>query len=116
MFVAVLSTVLIGFAALAVDVGRLTVATAQCQNAADAAAIAGRELLTAAPLQPRRRTANATTVATGWQILGQFLSPSEVAVQNGAYHYDYPSQTFSPQFPPVRRIITTSLRSRLRIK
>ena len=56
VLVAVLSTVLIGFAALAVDVGRLTVATAQCQNAADAAAIAGREPSTAAatPTSPPR--------------------------------------------------------------
>ena len=43
--VAVSCVVLLGFVALAIDTGRLAVAKAQCQNAADAAAIAGARTL-----------------------------------------------------------------------
>ena len=99
--VAVCLTVLMGFVALAVDVGRLATAKVQCQNAADAAAITGRERsMAAANSNLSAATANATTMATSWQVLGAFISPSEVSVQHGAYHYNYPSQTFYPQFPP----------------
>ena len=34
-------------------------------------------------------------------ILSQVASSSQVAVQHGAYHYNYSSMTFTPQFPPV---------------
>ena len=100
--VAVCSTVLIGFAALAVDVGRLAVAKVQCQNAADAAAIAG-----ARTLDGRNNpdlsgaSANATNTATDHKVLSQSISQAEVSVQHGAYHYDFDSQLFVPQFPPV---------------
>jgi Flp pilus assembly protein TadG len=100
--VAVCLTVLMGFVALAIDVGRLATAKVQCQNAADAAALAGaRTINGSANSNLSAATANATTMATSWQVLGAFISPSEVSVQHGAYHYDYPSQTFYPQFPPV---------------
>ena len=41
--IAVCLTVLLGFVALAVDVGMVNVAKTQCQNAADAAAVAGHD-------------------------------------------------------------------------
>ena len=67
--VAVCLTVLMGFVALAVDVGRLATAKVQCQNAADAAAIAGRERSMAAPTPtsaPRPQT------PLPWPHLGKF--------------------------------------------
>ena len=75
----------------------------QCQNAADAAAIAGaRTINGSANSNLTAATTNAIATATSWQILGKFLGSSEVSVQHGAYHYDYSiSQTFYPQFPPV---------------
>jgi Flp pilus assembly protein TadG len=92
---------LCGFVALSVDLGMLAVARAQCQDAADAAAVAGaRSLNGSTGSNLSGATANAITQATKNQILGTTLQSSEVAVLNGTYHYDYGSQTFYPVFPP----------------
>jgi len=100
--VAVCSSVLIGFVALAIDVGRLADAKVQCQNAADAAAIAGARTLDGSSSPDLGgATTNATSAATACKVLGQSISQSEVSVQHGAYHYDFQSQIFVPQFPPV---------------
>jgi len=92
---------LCGFIALSVDLGMLAVARAQCQDAADAAAVAGaRSLNGATGSNLAGATAAATAQATRNTVLGTQLSSSEVAVLNGTYHYDYGSQTFYPVFPP----------------
>ncbi len=90
-----------GFAAMAIDVGCLAVATVECQNAADLAAVAGvRTLTTGTSANQAAATTNAQNAAIANPILGQALAASEIAVTHGAYHYDSSSQTFSPQFPP----------------
>src|SRR5262245_15929880 len=100
--VAVCCAAMAGLVALAVDIGRLADAKAECQNAADAAAIAGaRTLDGSASANLSGATANAITAATSAKVLSQAILSSEVAVRHGAYHYDYSSQTFSPQYPPV---------------
>ena len=92
---------LCGFVALAVDVGMLAIARAQAQDAADAAAVAGaRSLNGSTGSNLAGATAAATTQATRNTILGTQIASGEVAVQHGAYHYNYTSQTFSPEFPP----------------
>jgi len=92
---------LFGCVALAIDVGRLAVAKAQCQNAADLAAIAGvRTLSTGSAANLTAATTNAQNAAVANPILGQTLAASEIAVTHGAYHYNSSSQTFAPQFPP----------------
>jgi Flp pilus assembly protein TadG len=97
---AVSVAVMLGFVALAMDVGRLAVARTQCQNAADAAAIAGaRTLSTGTAANLATATTNATSAATASSILGVQLQTAEVTtVQHGAYHYDYTHQTFAPVF------------------
>ncbi len=93
---------LIGFLALAIDIGIIAVAETQSQSAADNAALAGARALTGAT---GGNTSNATTTAQQAAainpIMSQTLTSSQVAVQHGAYHYDYSSLTFTPQFPPV---------------
>ena len=92
---------LCGFLAFSVDLGMLAVARAQVQDAADAAAIAGvRSLNGAAGSNLANSTANAIAQATKNTILGTKIAPAEVTVTQGAYHYNYTSQTFSPEFPP----------------
>ena len=97
---AVSVAVMFGFVALAMDVGRLAVAQTQCQNAADAAAIAGARTLSDGGTTNRAAAStNATGAATASSILGVRLQASEVTtVQHGAYHYDYTQQTFTPVF------------------
>jgi Flp pilus assembly protein TadG len=92
---------LFGFVALAVDVGGLAVGEAQCQNAADLAAVAGaRTLTTGSTANQAAATTNAQNAAIANLILGKSLTASEIAVTHGAYHYNPTSQTFAPQFPP----------------
>jgi Flp pilus assembly protein TadG len=91
---------LCGFLALSIDLGMLAVARAQVQDAADAAAIAGARTLDGTAGSNVTATANATTQATRNTILGVNVNPAEVSVREGAYHYNYQTQTFSPLFPP----------------
>jgi Flp pilus assembly protein TadG len=93
---------LCGFIALSVDLGMLAVARAQCQDAADAAAVAGvRSLNGSTGSNISGATSAAIAQATRNAVLGTTLQSSEVAVQHGSYHYNYSSQTFSPMFPPA---------------
>jgi len=90
-----------GMVALSVDLGMYAIARAQCQDAADAAAIAGARSLNASTgSNLALATTNATTVATKNTILGSPILQSDVSVRHGAYHYNYSSQTFYPVFPP----------------
>jgi Flp pilus assembly protein TadG len=92
---------LCGFLALSIDLGMLAVARAQVQDAADAAAIAGaRSLNGTTGSNTATATANAITQATRNTVLGTNILPAEVAVQEGCWHYNYTTQTFSPEFPP----------------
>jgi Flp pilus assembly protein TadG len=92
---------LCGFVALSVDLGMLAVARAQAQDAADSAAVAGvRSLNGSTGSNLAGATAAAIAQATQNTVLGTKLQSSEVSVLNGAYHYNYSSQTFSPVFPP----------------
>lgn len=99
---------LCGFIALSVDLGMLAVARAQCQDAADAAAVAGaRSLNGSTGSNLSGATSAAIAQATRNTVLGVSLTTSEVSVLNGTYHYDYGSQTFYPLFPPGTTRITT---------
>jgi Flp pilus assembly protein TadG len=92
---------LCGMVALSVDLGMYAIARAQCQDAADAAAVAGaRSLSGATGGNLAQATANATAVAMKNTILGTPILDNEVSVRHGAYHYNYGSQTFAPEFPP----------------
>ncbi len=93
---------LVGFVALAVDVGLLTLARTQAQNAADAAAASGARSLDGSPSgNVAAATDNALAAAAANPILSRPPQGSEVTVQHGAYHYDAVAQTFAPQFPPA---------------
>jgi hypothetical protein len=101
VIVAILLTVLLGFAALAVDIGRLMVAKNELQNAADAAALAGASHLypqipPSSPSPPDWTTA--TTEATN--SIGLNKSDRETltsgTVQAG--YWDYASPPPGPSY------------------
>ena len=96
--IAVSLIALVGLVALAVDIGRLAVAQTDCQNAADAAAIAGARSLDGTQ-DLGGATTNATNAATNCNVMGAAITSSEVSVQHGAYHYDSSAQKFTPQIP-----------------
>ena len=101
-YVAVSMVALLGFIALAIDLGMVMVAKTQAQNAADAAAFAAARSLTGgASANTANYTANGQAVAHENKLLGTDISAANLTITHGAYHYDSASQTFSPQFPPV---------------
>jgi Flp pilus assembly protein TadG len=94
--------VLMTFLALAIDLGLLAIARTQCQDAADAAAMAGTRTLngnTAANNNYSNASPNATTAATNNTVLSKTLTSSDVNVQVGRYVYVSGNQRFEGQFP-----------------
>jgi hypothetical protein len=92
---------LLGFVALAIDIGMLLVAKTQVQNVADAAAMTGARTIDGSS---NGNTAVATTNAqqTGAEnlVLGTAVAASDMTITHGAYHYDPTQRLFIPQFPP----------------
>src|SRR5262245_21810112 len=90
-------TALMGFVALAVDLGVMAIARGQSQNAADAAATAGARTLTGDPATDNNAAnvaANAYAAAEANYILGSAITDSQVAVQIGTYTYNSATQSF----------------------
>ena len=98
--VAVALIALVGLLALAVDIGRLSVARSECQTAADAAAIAGARSLDGTQ-NLSAATTTALNAASSCKVLGASIPTSEVTVALGSYHYDPTAQKFTPQIPAV---------------
>jgi Flp pilus assembly protein TadG len=110
---AVCCVALFGFVALAIDLGMLMVARGQCQNAADAAALAGARMLdnrhsiSADPnAYDNRRSealANARAVVAANQFLNDRFAPSRVRVARaGLYDLDPATERFAANFPTVK--------------
>jgi Flp pilus assembly protein TadG len=105
-FTALCAVGLFGFVALAIDLGMMTVARTQCQDAADAAALAGCRLLDNKPSSIENNKANA--LATAAEVVGQNylhtqnFDPSKATFRVGLYDYDTGQLQFGPSFPPTR--------------
>ncbi len=91
---------LLTFVALAIDLGILAVARTQCQDAADAAAMAGVRTLNGASGNNYSNAApNALTAATANTVLSKAIGTSQVTTQVGRYTYVSANQRFEGQFP-----------------
>src|ERR1700737_3548153 len=80
---------LLGFVALAVDVGVMMVARTQCQEAADSAAMAGAPTLDGDPTTSNNKAnavINAKTAAEANWLLSQQVQDSQVNVTVGKYY------------------------------
>jgi Flp pilus assembly protein TadG len=87
---------LLGFVALAVDIGMVVAAKTQAQNAADAAAMAGARAIDGSPGgNITNAIATGTAVATANSILNAPVQSGSVTMQPGYYHYDQTSQQFT---------------------
>jgi Flp pilus assembly protein TadG len=89
--------VLLGLVALAVDVGAMMVARAQCQNAADSAAMTGARTLNGNVATDNNYAAAgpaAVAAAGSNSILSQPVPASNVTVTIGSYSYDPTSASF----------------------
>jgi Flp pilus assembly protein TadG len=100
---------LFGFVALAVDIGTVATARTQCQNAADAAAMAGARTLTGSGSSDNNAGAaavNAANTATANSVLSKALTSSQVVVQIGPYAYN--SATHSFPSAPFSNLVTVA--------
>jgi Flp pilus assembly protein TadG len=102
---AILLVALMGFLALAIDLGMAAVAKTQCQNAADAAALAGARALSGDATNNNNLT-NAGIMARravgANMVLGSALNGNDTAnvvVNFGAYSYDPANGTYSIKIP-----------------
>lgn len=96
-------TGLFGFVALAVDLGMLAISRTQCQNGADAAALAGCRQLNNATTSTNNNYTAANTQATNTvlansQMNASFTSTNITAIDIGTYTYNTTSQTFATDF------------------
>jgi Flp pilus assembly protein TadG len=93
---------LVAFLALAIDLGMLTIAKAQIQNAADIAALtAARTVNGNASINYNQSaaTTNAQNILTYNTILGTAIQSSQLQLTYGSYDYNQSTQSFSANFP-----------------
>jgi Flp pilus assembly protein TadG len=94
---ALLLVAILGFVAMAVDVGVLAIGITQCQNAADNAAMAGvRALNGNTGTNTSSATATAQSAAAANQILSVSVNTSDVTPSAGYLHYNSSTQAFVP--------------------
>src|SRR5262249_15823979 len=100
--VAVSVVALVGFTALAIDVGMLMVARTHCQSAADCAAMAGARTLNG-DVGNNNNYANAgpniIAAAPNWSVMSQQVTPPNVSYEIGYYTYDRSSNRFGMILP-----------------
>jgi Flp pilus assembly protein TadG len=92
---------LVGFVALAIDIGMMAVARTQAQSAADVAALAGARTLDGKTANNNRFNAEAEAVeaACANSILAARITPPQVVVHTaGVYRYDPNAQKFKADF------------------
>lgn len=92
---------LLGFVALAIDVGMMAVARTQAQSAADVAALAGARTLDGKTANNNKVNAEAEAVeaATSNAILGSKITASQVTLSKaGVYRYDPGAARFKADF------------------
>ncbi|MFO0961092.1 MAG: pilus assembly protein TadG-related protein [Isosphaeraceae bacterium] len=99
---AISAIVLLGFVALAIDVGMIATARCQCQNAADAAAMAGARALNGDGTNSYNVsgvTPAAMAIAKANKVNGKALDASNLSLATGSYTYDYSQSGFVPNIP-----------------
>jgi Flp pilus assembly protein TadG len=89
------------FLALSIDVGLLTLARTQCQDAADVAALAGVRTLNGSAQNTNYSavTPAVQQAVTSNVVLSKPISASQVSVNIGRYVYNASTQRFEGQFP-----------------
>src|SRR5262249_11569458 len=95
--VALFIVILLGMVALAIDLGMVMLARTQCQNAADAAAMAGARALNGNTSTNNNYTGAGTAAvaaACSNTVLSQPVAASQVSVSIGSYSYDASTNSF----------------------
>src|SRR5436190_13986832 len=93
---------LLGFVALAIDVGLLMVARTQCQHAADCAAMAGARTLNGDVARNNNYAAAGAKIieaATVCEVLAKQVQANKVSYEIGYYAYNRSTEKFAPILP-----------------
>src|SRR5262245_12753771 len=109
--VAVSLVALLGFTALAIDLGMLMVARTQCQHAADCAAMAGARTLTGETSTNNNFAAagpNAVAAGTSSYVLTRQVQSSWVSYEIGYYTYDRTNNVFGKILPSSGGVMPTN--------
>ena len=109
---AIVIVVMVGFLALAIDLGMLAIAKTQVQQAADLAALTAMRTLngnSSINYNQDAATTNAQNVVTYNTILGTSLQSSALQLTFGSYDYNQTARTFQANFPPTTGSPTTAI-------
>ena len=109
---AIMIVVMVGFLALAIDLGMLAIAKTQVQQAADLAALTAMRTLngnSSINYNQTAATTNAQNVVTYNTILGTSLQSSQLQLTFGSYDYNQTAGTFQANFPPTTGSPTTAI-------
>jgi Flp pilus assembly protein TadG len=104
--------VMVGFLALAIDLGMMAIAKTQVQQAADLAALTAMRTLngnSSTNYNQSAATTNAQNVVTYNSILGTSLQSSQLQLTFGSYDYNQTAGTFQANFPPTTGSATTAI-------
>jgi hypothetical protein len=99
---AVSMAALVGFLALAIDLGMLVIARTQAQNAADLASLTAARTLTGDPTtgyNQNNATTNSQNMVGYNKLLGQSIQSSQLQLTYGTFDYNQNTQTFNANFP-----------------
>lgn len=105
---------LLGFLALAIDVGMLAIAKTQAQNNADLAALTAARTLNGTSTNSYNSaaaTSNAQAVMSYNYILGQQIQASQLTLTYGSYDYNQTTQAFNANYPPTSGVPWTAVSS-----
>jgi Flp pilus assembly protein TadG len=104
--------VMVGFLALAIDLGMLAIAKTQVQQAADLAALTAARTVNgdgSSNYNQSAATSNAQNVLTYNRVLSQSIQSSQLQISYGSYDYNQTSQTFSANFPATTGMATSAV-------
>ena len=104
--------ILLGFLALAIDIGMLAIAKTQAQNAADLAALTAVRTLngnSTVSYNNAAATTNAQTILSYNNILGQAIQSSQLTLTYGSYDYNQTTQAFTANYPPTSGVPWTAV-------
>src|SRR5947209_8288689 len=105
--------VLIGFLGLAIDLGMLSIAKTQTQQAADLACLTAARTLNGdatTTYNNSAATTNAQNILTYNYVLGKAIQPAQqLTLTYGSYDYSDSSQSFSANYPPSSGVPWTAV-------
>ena len=107
-------TALIGFLALAIDVGIMVTAKTQAQQAADLAALTAARTINGNASNNYNQTlatTNVQNILSYNSILGTAIQSSQLSLSYGSYDYNDSAQTFSANFPATANTPYTAVAS-----